>query len=65
MTMGVEEPIDFDRVVSDQSYRRDVINYLNRRIADGEVRPGGGLENSVDAATRAFEGDPSSACDEF
>ena len=29
----VEEPIDLDRVVFDLTYRRDVIEYLNRRAA--------------------------------
>lgn len=64
--MGVEEPIDFDRVISDQSYRRDVINYLNRRVADSEAcPPGGGTGSGVEATSHAFDGDPSAARDGF
>jgi hypothetical protein len=59
--MGVEEPIDFDRVISDRSYRRDVIKYLNRCVAggseDAEACPGGGIDSGVNATTRARDGD--------
>lgn len=59
--MGVEEPIDFDRVISDQSYRRDVIDYLNRRDSNGSS----GMEmyprDSGATTFRSFEGNSSLA----
>ena len=59
--MGVEEPIDFDRVISDQSYRRDVIDYLNRRGSNSssgmETHPRG----SEATTFRSFEGNSSLA----
>jgi hypothetical protein len=67
--MGVEGPIDFDRMISDQSYRRDVINYLNRRATGGfagaDACPDGGISTGVSATTRAFDGDPLTARQEF
>lgn len=38
MMLNVEEPIDLDRVISDPSYRRDVIDYLNRQAQEPVVR---------------------------
>lgn len=34
----IDEPIDLDRVVFDPTYRRDVINYLNRQAAETPKR---------------------------
>ena len=58
--MDVEEPIDLDRVISDQKYRRDVIEYLNRRATNASPHTDSpsfhSAEDGFVAPIRSFDG---------